>query len=282
MAALPGADAAALEAMSDSGAYAVFGAPTLARLSDDAFRVVVRSALHVPVLRSASVPCREVGTECRSCPRETGDRFAADRHARVCKRGGGVVRVHDQVRSAVARVMRDWGVAAMEECGDFMAPDCGRRMDLLVPAGGRLRGALAVDFTRRVDASREQLATAERGKVTKYTPFYAGVGIVEVCGFAFDQFGRLGPMAREVVERVVCAGVRACGAHEDDFRAELLGAYSRAVFEGMALQYARMGRLAGDTGCGVPVWAALRPAGTRRPGDGRVRRLAPGSAGGAA
>jgi len=266
---LPPRDAAVLDSMTCRGARGVFGKPTLAPVPDDAFRVALRAALNVRVLQPSSVPCRASGRPCRSrALREEGDERAADYHALTCKIGGLVHRAHNHVRRMLAGVVRSWGVQAAEETGEFLPPDCKMRMDLLLRAG---RGLMAVDFTRRVDAPAAALAAAERAKVQKYAALYAPVAVVEVCGFAFDQRGRLGPGARAVMERLVTEGVRATGAHEDDLRDELFGVYSAAVYAAMAAQFAHVGFMCADRTSGVPMWDALVRAGPRRVAAARGR-----------
>ena len=178
-----------------------------------------------------------------------------------------MIAAHNDVCSAIARFLGDCGVGVAQESHDFL-PLGKLRMDLLVRHGGSKRVALAVDFTRRVGATRAQLSAAERDKVKKYTAHYAGVGLVEMYGFACDHRGCLGPMAQQVVEMLVAAAARACGADEDDLRAELRGAIGASLTEMLALQYARAAERCGDTGLGVPRLGALRPAGSRRPGVG--------------
>jgi hypothetical protein len=198
-----------------------------------------------------------------------GDPRAADRHARVCKRGGGPHKLHSLVRSQLARVLRDWGVPVKEEADDMLPGN--KRMDLLLLGAGPDRALLAVDFTRRDGVSRDALAKAERDKEAKYVKVYQGQAHVR--GFAFDEHGRIGPQAREVVDRLVAAGAQTCGAHPDDLRAELLATFGHALLTGLAQMYARAATINGDKSHGAPLESALVPAGQHRPVSGRAPRV---------
>src|SRR5580693_5048767 len=89
------------------------------------------------------------------------------RHARGgSPRGDLQARCGDNVRSAVAAVARGWGVHVLKESSEGLV-DTNMRMDLLMRAAGECRGFIAVDITRRFDATREALRQAE-AKTAKY------------------------------------------------------------------------------------------------------------------
>jgi len=276
----------ALESMADPAAFAIYVAAPLRplELADDALMVALRTALDAPILSPQSLLCQTVaGREGKPCPVATlataaarsaaarADARAADRHARTCKRGGGVLRVHNHVVAAVGGLLTDWGVPNVQEARDFLPGEC--RMDNLCRASNAVSPYLAADLTRRDDARLDALAAAERGKEDKYAAIYQAPVLVR--GFAFNQFGRIGPQARELVNRWVAAGVRACGAHPDDLRSELLATFGHALHTAQAHVYARFAAVNGDKGMSAPREAALVPAGQRRPGGVRVRRKRP-------
>jgi hypothetical protein len=259
-------EAFALEAMADPGAYAVWNAAPLGAtaLPDDAVMVALRTALGAPILAPTALLCKPLrGRERKPCPltagRVAGDAFAADRHSRVCKRGGGPIKVHDHVRARLATLVRSWGVAVEEECGDFLSQP--RRIDMLVRAGAAGLGYLAIDFTRRDTTGEDGLAGAERGKEKKYGDDYSCAACVR--GFGFNQYGQLGPQAKEVVWRLAAAGERACGADRDALRTELVQHFAHALVTAQADVYARAAELNGGGGLTAPRRAALRPEGQR-------------------
>jgi hypothetical protein len=118
-------------------------------------------------------------------------------------------------------------------------------MDVCVPlAGDAGTGGLAVDFTRRCDASRVDLRRAEAHKEAKYTARYSVQ--MTVRGAAFSDYGVLGPHAVEVVDRLVAQGVLTTGSHPVDLRAELVGRIGEAVLKGNAAQFAHFAKLNRD------------------------------------
>jgi hypothetical protein len=259
----------ALDSMSDAGAHTFFRAAPFGALAmgDDAFMVALRSTLAAPILGPQSVKCiPTAGREGRCCSldeareRVPGSRLA-DTHARTCKRGGGAVRAHNLVRSRLADVVRGWGVAASEEANDFLTGEL--RIDLLVRSAGLADHALlAVDFTRRDSTVVQTLQTAERVKELKYSSQYGCAAVVR--GFAFNELGRLGPQAHEVIMRLVHAGERASGAHPDDLRAELLANFGHALHTAMAHQYARVAANNDDRTLSAPRFEALSQPYRRR------------------
>jgi hypothetical protein len=270
-----------LEAMSDSGAYAIYLAPPVRAtlLPDDALRVALRIALCAPVLRPTSLRCRPLhgsaqpeapcpGTRCtthreiQQAARLTP--WLADQHARTCKRGGGPIVLHDTVRSQLARALQDLGLPVAQESHDYLL-DSGMRADLLVRAAGPGRELMSVDITRRDGAALRDLQRAEEEKERKYREAYNGLTNVFVCGFAFDEHGRLGPRAHQVIELWVAAAARATGGHPDDLRREILSAFGFALNSGLAAMYARAAMLNDDQSDGAPNWRALMRSGTRRP-----------------
>ena len=95
-----------LESMSNPGAYAVFGPPTLAPLSNDAFCVALRTAYDIPVLDRKSIAC----TAACKTKVDLSSPHAADEHAQKCKLGGEVIAAHNDVCSAIAKFLGDCGV----------------------------------------------------------------------------------------------------------------------------------------------------------------------------
>jgi hypothetical protein len=275
-----------LGAQADAGAYTKWLVAPLGRqaMSNDEVLVDLRLALGATVLAPTSLRCAahaEIGEKEFTCPRaragqamrlkhasveaEGGDAAAhgvleartADTHARVCKRGGGPIATHNRVLEAAAVTMRAWGVALSTEARDLLSGS--KRMDILLRGASPEAALVAVDVTRRDNGTVATLAAAEREKVAKYAPHYGECAVVY--GFAFDQYGRLGPQAHSAVGVFVRCGALACGMPADMLRREMYAALGVAVTRGITAQYAAVSAANGDKSLGVPLIHGRGPPG---------------------
>jgi hypothetical protein len=260
-----------LDAQSDAGAYSKWLVAPIGRMAmtHDEVLVDLRMALGATVLAPTSMRCAaraERGEKALTCPQARGGILrlkhasaegeggtaaarVADTHARVCKRGGGVTATHNRVVEAIAVTLRSWGVAVALEAHDFLTGS--KRIDLLVRGATPDAALVAVDVTRRDNASVATLHAGERDKVAKYSPIYGERAVVY--GFAFDQYGRLGPQAHSAVALFVRCGTLACGAPADLLRREMYAAVGIAVARGTTAQYAAVGAANRDRSLGVPL-----------------------------
>lgn len=117
-----------------------------------------------------------------------------------------------------------------------MARPGARKMDLVLFTAGIGRAPLCIDFCRCFGATRGALEAAENAKVRKYQNDYSIP--VTLRGFAYDELGRTGPQADEVVSLLVCAGVRAGAGHPCDLANELWANFSCALARATASRMA--------------------------------------------
>jgi hypothetical protein len=271
-------------------AYALWLASPLAvPLSDAVFLVGMRQALGLAVMAPTALRCKtKGGYEGKTCPvkgirpmdfaaRAAADPWAAEDHALKCKCGGCAIHTHDGVVNAVEQVGAEWDVHVQVEQHKGLTG--GKRMDVVIPvAGDPGSHGLAVDWTRRVEQQETGLALAEKGKVEKYTAAYENP--MTIVGAAFNERGRLGPGARQAVDRMVWAGVSATGSHPDDLRLELLARIGAAVLFGNAATFAHFANLNRDAKGGfAPRPGTLKPSGMRRVMGVAQQLTAPGKPG---
>ena len=251
-----------LDAAADFPAFAFFLASPVGHfaVTDAVFEVAIRMRVCAPILSPTSVQCRTVlGLKPRTCSLHASAMGDADLHALTCKCGGGAIRTHDLVRAAVASAPCSWGVPTPQE---YRAGLPGQlRMDLFSFAAGLNRSPLAVDVTRRCGASYAALQRAEDEKVAKYVRHFAMP--VTLRGFAFDELGRCGPQAREVVSLLVRAGARLGAGHPDDLALEVWASFGVGLMRATALRFAYFAEVNHDHSRNAPDARALAPAGQR-------------------
>ena len=198
-----------LEAASAPSAYAFLTAAPVAalRLTDATFTTFLRLRIGAPVLAPGSTRCKtRAGEDPRSCTLNGCARGSADAHALSCKCGGFGIASHDLVRAAIAGTLRGWSLGVAEETHALMARPGADKMDIIQHTAGVGRVPLCIDFCRHFGAGAAELAAAEHAKEVKYAKHYAIP--VTLRGFAYDELGRTGPQADEVVSLLVTAGRR--------------------------------------------------------------------------
>jgi hypothetical protein len=265
-----------IDACAQPTAYAVWMAVNMPRpMRDGAFRVAMREAYGLPVLSPTALFCQTVaGKEGKVCPlrglkaKDYEDHAAlypraADQHALTCKCGGQQIHTHDAVCEAFAGVCVRWGLSVRTEGMRWLRGQM--RMDVEVPLTGEA-GALPlmIDFTRKYGAGQTDLRRAEEAKEVKYRTAFTRP--VTMRGAAFNEFGQLGPRAREVVDRAVALGVRTTGSHHHDLRTEMFAEIGVAIRYGNAAAYAHFAELNRDIYGHAPTKRELAARGLERAG----------------
>jgi hypothetical protein len=194
--------------------------------------------------------------------REDFGMHAADRHGRLCARGGASIAVHNATAALVARVAAEWGLSVACESKEFLPPNSAFKIDVLVRGAGEGGRYLAVDVTRRegeLDVEGAGAAAADRDKQRYYEQLYSHP--VTVRGFAMDHRGRLGEGAREVVRMLAEAGARMSDGHVEDLERELLTRLAAETQHNLAYLYARAAAVNRVEEVGVPRLTGLRVCG---------------------
>src|SRR4051812_48789930 len=156
-------------------------------------------------------------------------------------------------------------------------PNGSSKMDSVHHGAGLGRGVLAVDDTRRFGASYRQLAAAELGKEAKYGPKY--LVPVTLRGFAYDEFGRCGPHACQVVTLLANAGCRAGAGHFEDLSMELWASFGVALARATALRLASFAAINHDASAHAPQESRMLGAGQRHATGANFGFIRPGGAG---